>query len=93
MLSRGSGRATSRAAAESIVGHITDLQQRVLDALRAAGPTGLTDEELTETLALRPGSSTARTRRAELTEAGLVKDSGITRELQSKRLGTVWVLA
>jgi hypothetical protein len=67
------------------------LRARVLAELRAAGPEGLTDEELQERLAM--GASTQRPRQIELFEAGLVRDSGRTRPAKSGRAATVWVVA
>lgn len=57
---------------------------------------GLTDEELLAVMA-RPGQvsfeytpSGVRSRRAELVDAGWVKDSGLKRKLASGRQGIVW---
>lgn len=80
---------TSHMAAETIAPRITALQKMVRNEFKHAGHNGLTDEELTDRLGLR--GSTARTRRSELTDAGLIKDSGRTRPLISGRPGTVWI--
>jgi hypothetical protein len=83
------GSDTSRAAAKAIRGHLTTLEQRVLDAIKAAGDHGATDEELQRALGMNP--STQRPRRGELVGANLVRDSGRTRLTVSKRKATVWI--
>jgi len=79
---------TSVQAAASISTAIRAAQQRVLDWLRTQ-PEGATDEELLAAMGSR--SSHFRTRRSELVDRGLVKDSGQRRELMSGRMGIVWV--
>lgn len=83
---------TSKAAAESITERSAEsIRARVLGTLRMYG--GCTDEDLVAKFAALnlPGTpSGIRTRRAELTDAGLVVDSGETRELASGRAGIVW---
>ena len=71
---------TSYEAATGIVHKLRPLQMRVLTELKAAGAEGLTDLELEE----RCGShgSTFRTRRSELVEVGLVRDSGRVKRQQ-----------
>jgi hypothetical protein len=83
------GSDTSRAAAKAIRGHLTTLEQRVLDAIRAAGDAGLTDEECMRVTGLRP--NTQRPRRIELLAAKLVRDSGQRRPGVSGRKMTVWI--
>jgi hypothetical protein len=61
----------------------------VLEALKQAGPTGLTDRELDRRLNCI--SSRYRTRRAELTAKGLVLDTGTTRTHGSNRRHIVWI--
>jgi hypothetical protein len=87
-LTRRADPATSFAAASSVVKKLRPIQEKVLAELRAAGAAGLTDLELEE----RCGShgSTFRTRRSELVDAGLVRDSGVKRhQAGSNRI--VWV--
>lgn len=80
---------TSREAAQSISGHVTRLQQRVLDYLEQH-PDGATDEQLGEALSL--GGSTLRPRRRELRQAGLVIDSKRYALSKSGRRSTLWVI-
>jgi hypothetical protein len=61
----------SREALASIGRNITDLQSRILQAIKQAGERGLTDEEGMESLGMNP--STYRGRRAELQEMGCVQ--------------------
>lgn len=82
---------TSHAAARSIHGGLTDIQRRVLEFYRARGWPGATDEELSDALGCH--GSTLRTRRSELTDAGLIVDSGERRKLKSGRRGVVWLHA
>ena len=83
--------ATSRAAAEDILGALPRLRRLVLDALVAAGAGGLTDEEGIDRTGLGP--STYRPRRVELWQAGLVRDSGKTRRVRSGKQAVVWEVA
>lgn len=80
---------TSKQAAGFITTKIAPLQLEVLEHLRASGSFGLCDLELEE----RCGShgSTFRTRRAELVEIGLVRDSGRTLFLNGRNR-IVWVV-
>lgn len=80
---------TSCDAAEAIVGRAGSVRRRVLEAIRSSGSRGLTDEQLQDALQLNP--STARPRRIELVELGLVRDSGRTRPTASGRMAAVWV--
>jgi hypothetical protein len=88
-LTRRADPATSFAAGAKVAPKLRELQRRVLDELRKAHPQGLCDFELEE----RCGShgSTFRTRRSELVDLGLVKDSGQKR-LMAGRQRIVWVL-
>lgn len=93
---RRGGPETSAAAAEFIAGDpaaLRDKQKAVLNILKDAGKAGLTDEELhRECIRLHGwrGQSTARTRRCELVELGLVEDTGERREVASGLKGRVW---
>jgi len=77
---------TSHEAAEKIVPKLTKLRQKVYDRLRQA-KFGMTDYEL-ETW-FGEHNSTYRTRRSELTEMGLVEDTGETRIIKG-RARKVW---
>ncbi len=68
---------TSRAAAASIVNHLTDIQANVMAILRDCG--ALTDDRIIAIYRDRHGyvsESSVRTRRSELVEAGLVRSVG-----------------
>jgi len=86
---RSTDPSTSVEAAESVSPAIRDAQQQVLDWL-GKQPNGATDEELLAAMGSR--SSHFRTRRSELVDRGLVRDSGQTRKLASGRKGIVWVV-
>jgi hypothetical protein len=81
---------TSRAAAESLTAErIRESQEAVLKVFRACG--AMTDVELVERY-FGPKQSTSglRTRRHELVERGLLRDSGKRRTLESNRQAIVW---
>lgn len=81
---------TSREAAEAIQPTKTAIQRKVEDYALRAGAVGFTDYALS--LAHHSGwSSTYRTRRAELTEAGVIVDSGRRERLATGRRAIVWV--
>ena len=82
---------TSRAASRRIQGDAGNLSGRVLAALHAADPLGLTDAELQDRLGLC--GDTERPRRCKLVAEGVVVNSGATRPTPSGRSATVWVLA
>lgn len=91
--SRAGDPATSRAAARSLdPDRLGPVYRRILTILR--GSEGLTDEDLhgrwTGPIVSMSG---LRTRRAELVDAGLVRDSGRREKLRSGRQGIVWVVA
>lgn len=81
--------ATSKAAAAFASAHAETWLRRVYDAIDAAGPRGLTDEEAQDLLRLN--ASTQRPRRVTLVDAGRVYDSGLTRLTRSGRKATVWI--
>jgi hypothetical protein len=58
----------------------------VLDAIRKLGEA--TDEEIQDFLSMNP--STERPRRIELWKAGLIEDSGHTRQTKSGRAAAIW---
>lgn len=82
--------APSYEAARSIQKHIGPLHEKVLAYLRQT-PAGATDEQIIEALGLGP--STVRPRRIELTQRGVIKDSGRYALTKSNRRATVWTLA
>jgi hypothetical protein len=85
---RADGPETMRAAAESLRGQLGRLQALVLEAVRAAGEAGMTDEELERALGLRHQSVSAR--RRELVLRGQLADSGDRRRTSSGRAAIVW---
>lgn len=80
---------TSHEAAQSVI-NITPLKQEILQRLM----TPMTDADLIEVI--RTGSrllvteSGVRSRRAELVQAGLVKDTGARVKLATGRSAIVW---
>lgn len=82
---------TSMAAAEAIRPSAATLRMKVLGFIVARGGDGATDEEVQA--ALRLEGSTQRSRRVELVDAGLVKDSGATRATRKGRRAAVWIAA
>ena len=87
-LTRASDPSTSYESAARVIPKLRELQ-RIVYEMHQAHPGGLTDFDLEE----RCGShgSTYRTRRAELTEMGLLRDSG-RKKLQNGRNRVVWQL-
>ncbi len=77
---------TSFLAAEQVEPVAGTLRRNVLDYLRRRG--GATDEQISEALNMQ--GNTARPRRVELVELGLVHDSGETRKTRSGRKAAVW---
>lgn len=86
-LVRKSDPVTSRQAAEAIIKDLRELQAFVYEQLRFAGREGLTDLELEE--ACGSHGSTFRTRRTELTQKGLVIDTG-RKKMQKGGWRIVW---
>lgn len=86
------GAAADRAeAAAAIAGAVEGMKAEVLELVAKAGQTGKTDEEVS--LQLEMKLDTARARRCELRDAGLVKDSGRRRATKSGRAAVVWIAA
>ena len=79
---------TSRQAAVAIRPALSTQRGRVLAFIEARGDSGATDQEI-EFGALM-SSSSVRPRRGELLEAGLIRDSGITRPTKAGVQATVW---
>jgi hypothetical protein len=71
-------RPTQVAAAAAVRPRTGTQRARVLDAIRTAGRDGLIDEEIEDALHLDGNS--ARPRRKELEEGGLIVDSGQRRQ-------------
>lgn len=82
-------RATSEEAAERIAPRTNTLRARVYEFIKARGRA--TDEDIVKGLGLNP--STARPRRVELVEAGLVRDSGQVALTESRRRAVLWEVA
>ena len=82
---------TAEAAAEQLAPIVRTMREAVLVAIRGAGHTGLTDEQVAHVVGLR--ESTARARRCELRDEQLVVDSGRRRPTSSERLAVVWIAA
>lgn len=83
--------ATSMEAARLISGKAATLREKVRQFLELRGKAGATDEEIQSALVM--AANTERPRRRELEQAGIVRDSGMTRTTTSGRAATVWVLA
>lgn len=81
---------TSFQAAAAVAPKLREIQKVVLEHLRAAGARGMTDLDLQTECG--DHGSTFRTRRSELVDLGLVRDSG-RRLLQDGRKRIVWVIA
>jgi predicted ArsR family transcriptional regulator len=78
---------TSWAAARSITDEQVSRSQRIVYAvLQSRGP--MTDEELVSLVAMSPSGT--RTRRKELVEEGLVRDSGNRKFTKTGRQAVVW---
>lgn len=83
------GSRTSKAAARDAEAKAPSKRVQVLALLLHRGEAGCTDHQIAETLEMPP--STARPRRVELVEMGLVVDSGKRRETPYGSEATVWV--
>jgi hypothetical protein len=87
-LHRADDRITSIEAAEAIAPKIGKIQKLVLDFAEGKRAFGFTDIDLNTFF--NSTSSTYRSRRAELTEIGLIVDTGMFRMVNGKR-HTIWV--
>lgn len=88
---RWNDRHTSQEAAMAITPHLTDIQNRVLAFARERGRRGFTDHDLQ--VHLGDFSPAPRSRRAELVEKGLIRDTGETEIPAGKsRRFTVWMI-
>ena len=81
---------TSHEAADSTAGSLADSQLLVWSILATHGP--LADHELVAKTSGRWSASRIRTARHELTEDGVVVDTGIYRLTPSRRRAKVWGL-
>ena len=79
---------TSVEAANLMAGKAGKLRGLVYRWLLSVGPAGATDEEGQHALGLE--GNTYRPRRVELQNAGLVYDSGQTRQTRNNRKAAVW---
>lgn len=83
---------TSHRAAKAVTPEITRIQQQVMWFARKRGVLGFTDTDLEE--AMQDHGSTFRTRRRELTDKGLIRDSGQRhRAVGDARERIVWIVA
>ena len=80
---------TSMDAADTLVAKLGRLQQRVRTAIRNAGRSGLTAEELAA--ALQESIRAVQPRTSELRRLGLIRDSGDRRLNSTRRRAIVWV--
>ena len=83
------GSDTSEAAARDIGPKLGRLQTLVLQYIRQQGRRGATDPEIAEALELL--SDTARARRTELRDRGLIRDAGDRRPTPRGKPATVWI--
>ncbi|MCR5872250.1 MULTISPECIES: hypothetical protein [unclassified Sphingomonas] len=81
---------TSVFAAEAIAPDLGRLQRTVLHAVRAAGRSGATTEELAAILDIDRGSVQPRT--SELRSKRLIADSGLRRRNSNGKRAIVWTL-
>lgn len=89
-VARRSDPGTSWEAAESVTG-IRESQAEVLALFREHGP--MTDEEARARYRGRQSVSGFRTRRSELVDRGLVRDTGERRRMTTGRRAVVWAAA
>ena len=80
---------TSIAAADAIAPKLGRLQRLAETTIRAAGPDGLTADELAARLAMGRWSIQPRT--TELSRKGMIRDSGRRRRNVTDRAAIVWV--
>lgn len=80
---------TSVAAADALAPKLGRLQRMAQATIRAAGPRGLTAEELAARLDMDRWSIQPRT--SELRRKGLIRDSGHLRPNSTGKLAIVWI--
>ena len=81
---------TSIAAAEAIAPNLGRLQRLAETTIRAAGPDGLTADELAARLDMERWSIQPRT--TELSRKGMIRDSGRRRRNVTGKVAIVWVV-
>lgn len=82
---------TSHHAADAITPSLSEIQRDVMRYAAARGPDGFTDLELEESFG--DHGATYRTRRAELVELRMIRDSGRRVRLEGdRRKRIVWVI-
>jgi hypothetical protein len=92
---RRGARSTSAAAAVGALPRSGTQRARVYEAIRTAGPGGLTDQEIAVRLAMAENS--VRPRRLELSDPPrqdlprLIVDSGRRRQTSAGKLAAVWI--
>jgi len=84
------GSKTSLAASDAIAPKMTELQQKVFEAIDGSGRWGMTDEEGVKATGMNP--STYRPRRIELEASGRIVASGTVRETRAGRRAIVWIV-
>lgn len=82
---------TSMAASAALAPRLGNLQRLAFDAICEVGETGLTADELSETLGKDRWSIQPRT--SELRCKGLIRDSGKRRKNSSGKQAIVWIAA
>ena len=82
---------TSTAAGAEIQTRAKTLRDKVFLFIKSRREFGATDHEISEVLELP--IDTARPRRVELRDTGMICDSGRTRPTRSGRLATVWTIS
>ncbi len=82
---------TSHQAARAMTPELTDIQKRVLAFAKRCGGRGFTDLELEEEF--HDHGATFRTRRRELVDMRMIRDSGqTTRYAGDRRHRIIWVI-
>ena len=80
---------TSIEAAKSVVKHVREIHEKVLNYAKTC-KNGFTDEEMNSYF--QTHRSTYRARRSELVEMGLICSSGEKRMMENGRMATVWIV-
>jgi DNA-binding Lrp family transcriptional regulator len=84
------GSDTSRAAAESMVPHVSAIEASVLAFVKRAGRMGTTCDEIEDRMKLAHQTASARIK--GLADKGLIRDSGARRKTRSGRAARVYVV-
>ena len=80
---------TSLEAYDSIQDSCSAMEQRIYDAVKAAGNTGMTLEEISNNTGIK--LQTVCGRRLKLEQLGYLADTGTRRQNESGRSAKVWV--